>query len=135
MSEQGLTRRSVLRGTALGVLGAVAWPAAEAVADIPDGATLVVGGFGLSGIPELCIAALRDSGVGNLTAVSNNCGVDGFGLGLLLTLNTACAPPQRAPKLVPAKILKTHYGTFYALSAVTPTGGRPMATWYYPLPL
>jgi 3-oxoacid CoA-transferase subunit A len=58
--------------------------AADAVADIPDGATLVVGGFGLSGIPELCIAALRDSGVGNLTAVSNNCGVDDWGLGLLL---------------------------------------------------
>jgi 3-oxoacid CoA-transferase subunit A len=58
--------------------------AAEAVADIPDGATLVVGGFGLSGIPELCIAAVRDLGVGNLTAISNNCGVDDWGLGLLL---------------------------------------------------
>jgi len=58
--------------------------AAEAVADIPDGATVLAGGFGLCGIPELCIAALRDRGVKNLTVVSNNCGVDEFGLGLLL---------------------------------------------------
>src|SRR5688572_1225992 len=58
--------------------------AAEAVKDIPDGATLLAGGFGLCGIPELCIAALRDRGVKHLTVVSNNCGVDDFGLGLLL---------------------------------------------------
>lgn len=58
--------------------------AAEAVADIPDGALIVAGGFGLCGIPELCIAALRDKGVKDLTLVSNNCGVDDFGLGLLL---------------------------------------------------
>jgi len=58
--------------------------AAEAVADIPDGALVVAGGFGLCGIPELCIAALRDKGTKGLTVVSNNCGVDGFGLGLLL---------------------------------------------------
>ncbi len=58
--------------------------AAEAVADIGDGATVVAGGFGLCGIPELCIAALRDKGVTGLTVVSNNCGVDDFGLGLLL---------------------------------------------------
>jgi 3-oxoacid CoA-transferase subunit A len=58
--------------------------AAEAVRDIPDGAVIAAGGFGLSGIPELTIAALRDRGVRNLTVVSNNCGVDDFGLGLLL---------------------------------------------------
>lgn len=58
--------------------------AAEAVADIPDSATLAVGGFGLCGIPELCIAALRDKGVEGLVVYSNNCGVDDFGLGLLL---------------------------------------------------
>ncbi|MCB9591495.1 MAG: CoA transferase subunit A [Sandaracinaceae bacterium] len=58
--------------------------AAEAVADIQDGASLVAGGFGLCGIPELCIAALRDKGVQHLTVYSNNCGVDDFGLGLLL---------------------------------------------------
>ncbi len=49
-----------------------------------DGATLAVGGFGLCGIPEALIAALRDSGVKGLTVISNNAGVDGFGLGLLL---------------------------------------------------
>src|SRR5574339_39470 len=58
--------------------------AAAAVADIRDGATILAGGFGLCGIPELCIAALVESGVKNLTVVSNNCGVDDFGLGLML---------------------------------------------------
>ncbi|MCR8641243.1 CoA transferase subunit A [Paenibacillus sp. N1-5-1-14] len=55
-----------------------------AVADIQDGATLIVGGFGLCGIPENSIFALRDKGVKDLTIVSNNCGVDDWGLGLLL---------------------------------------------------
>ena len=60
--------------------------AAKALADIvKDGQTFAVGGFGLCGIPEALIAALRDSGVKNLTAISNNAGVDGFGLGQLLT--------------------------------------------------
>jgi 3-oxoacid CoA-transferase subunit A len=52
---------------------------------VQDGQTIAVGGFGLCGIPEALIAALRDSGVKNLTAVSNNAGVDEFGLGQLLT--------------------------------------------------
>src|SRR5258708_33280778 len=55
-----------------------------AVRDVFEGATLVVGGFGLCGIPENLIAALVRKGVGGLTAVSNNCGVDDWGLGLLL---------------------------------------------------
>jgi len=59
--------------------------AAEALRDlVRDGQTLAVGGFGLCGIPEALIAALRDSGVTGLTAISNNAGVDGFGLGMLL---------------------------------------------------
>ena len=58
--------------------------AAEAVADIPDGATLAVGGFGLCGIPSVLIQALLDAGTTDLEAVSNNCGVDDWGLGLLL---------------------------------------------------
>jgi 3-oxoacid CoA-transferase subunit A len=59
--------------------------AAAALKDVvKDGQTIAVGGFGLCGIPEALIAALRDSGAKNLTCVSNNAGVDGFGLGLLL---------------------------------------------------
>ncbi|XP_019484854.1 PREDICTED: succinyl-CoA:3-ketoacid coenzyme A transferase 1, mitochondrial [Hipposideros armiger] len=56
----------------------------EAVKDIPDGAKILVGGFGLCGIPENLIGALLKTGVKGLTAVSNNAGVDNFGLGLLL---------------------------------------------------
>src|SRR4051795_13299923 len=58
--------------------------AAEAVADIPDGATIAVGGFGLCGIPSVLIQAVLDAGTKDLEAVSNNAGVDGWGLGLLL---------------------------------------------------
>ncbi|WP_223593296.1 CoA transferase subunit A [Neobacillus bataviensis] len=56
----------------------------EAIQDIQDGATIIVGGFGLSGIPENLILALREKGTKDLTIVSNNCGVDDWGLGLLL---------------------------------------------------
>lgn len=56
----------------------------EAIAGITDGMTLMVGGFGLSGIPENCIMALVESGIKDLTCISNNAGVDDFGLGLLL---------------------------------------------------
>ncbi|MFJ6393774.1 CoA transferase subunit A [Streptomyces sp. NPDC091972] len=58
--------------------------AAEAVADIADGASLAVGGFGLSGVPEVLIRALSEQGAQGLEVVSNNCGVDGRGLGVLL---------------------------------------------------
>lgn len=58
--------------------------AAEAVRDIQDGATLMMGGFGLSGIPENCITALLQKGVRDLTIVSNNAGVEDFGIGLFL---------------------------------------------------
>lgn len=57
---------------------------AKAVADINDGASLAVGGFGLSGIPSTLIAALNERGLRDLRVVSNNCGIDGVGLGLLL---------------------------------------------------
>ena len=56
----------------------------QAVADIPTGATLAVGGFGLCGIPSTLISALLDQGASGLCVVSNNCGVDDWGLGLLL---------------------------------------------------
>jgi 3-oxoacid CoA-transferase subunit A len=61
------------------------FPDADAVvADVPDGATIMAGGFGLCGIPENLIAAIRRKGVKDLTLISNNAGVDNFGLGLLL---------------------------------------------------
>ena len=60
---------------------------ATAVADIEDRATLIVGGFGLCGIPEKAIEALQAKGSRELTVVSNNCGVDDFGLGILLANN------------------------------------------------
>jgi len=58
--------------------------AIDAVRDIPDGATILAGGFGLCGIPENSIRALRELGTKGLVFVSNNCGVDDFGLGILL---------------------------------------------------
>ena len=58
--------------------------AREAVADIPDGATLAVGGFGLCGVPIALIRALLEQGAGGLTTISNNCGVDDQALGVLL---------------------------------------------------
>jgi 3-oxoacid CoA-transferase subunit A len=58
--------------------------AEEAIADIHDGATIMLGGFGLCGIPENCINALVEKGVKNLTCISNNAGVDDFGIGLML---------------------------------------------------
>jgi 3-oxoacid CoA-transferase subunit A len=65
-------------------LDKVVGSAAEAVADIGNGATLAVGGFGLCGIPSVLIHALLDKGVTGLSVVSNNCGVDDWGLGVLL---------------------------------------------------
>src|SRR3954468_15425466 len=56
----------------------------EAIKDIQSGATLMLGGFGLCGIPENCIAALVKKGINNLTCISNNAGVDDFGIGLML---------------------------------------------------
>ena len=56
----------------------------EATADIEDGQTIMLGGFGLCGIPENCIAALVKKGTSNLTCISNNAGVDNFGIGLML---------------------------------------------------
>ena len=56
----------------------------EAVSDIPSGATIMLGGFGLCGIPENCITAIVKKGINNLTCISNNAGVDGFGIGLML---------------------------------------------------
>ncbi|EIV91610.1 3-oxoacid CoA-transferase, A subunit [Frankia sp. QA3] len=76
-------RRPLLREAGARVDKVVA-SAALAVADIPDGASLAVGGFGLCGIPTVLIDALLAAGVSRLETVSNNCGVDDWGLGLLL---------------------------------------------------
>jgi 3-oxoacid CoA-transferase subunit A len=58
--------------------------AREAIADITSGSIIMLGGFGLCGIPENCITALIAKGVDNLTCISNNAGIDDFGIGLLL---------------------------------------------------
>jgi 3-oxoacid CoA-transferase subunit A len=67
------------------VMNKVVSNAEDAIRDISDGSTIMLGGFGLCGIPENCISALVKKGVKNLTCISNNAGVDNFGLGLLLT--------------------------------------------------
>src|SRR5699024_5126003 len=59
----------------------------SAVEDIKEGMTIMVGGFGIVGIPENLIKALQKKGTGKLTVISNNCGIDGLGLGLLLEGN------------------------------------------------
>src|SRR5690606_21249964 len=66
------------------VMNKVVASADVAIADIKDGAVLMLGGFGLCGIPENCIQALVNKGVKELTCISNNAGVDDFGIGLLL---------------------------------------------------
>src|ERR1700691_4194589 len=58
--------------------------AEEAIQDVFDGATIMMGGFGLCGMPENLIRALARKGVKNLTTISNNAGIDGFGVGMLL---------------------------------------------------
>lgn len=77
---------AVVSAPSLGAAKSKLFSSAEAALQgiVADGQTLAVGGFGLCGIPEALIVALRDSGVTGLTAISNNAGVDGFGLGLLL---------------------------------------------------
>ncbi len=69
----------------LSAMNKVVANADEAIRDIPDGATLMIGGFGLCGIPENLIRALVRKGTRNLTTISNNVGVDGYGMGLLLS--------------------------------------------------
>lgn len=73
-----------MRGALLMGFNKVVSGAAEAVKDVPNNAVLALGGFGLCGIPENSIAALVDRGITGLTCISNNAGVDGFGIGLML---------------------------------------------------
>ena len=88
-STTGSSARSISKDFAradryLGRMDKVVRDPAAAVADIPSGASLAVGGFGLCGIPHVLIAALLAGGATDLVTVSNNCGVDGWGLGVLL---------------------------------------------------
>ena len=73
-----------MSGSPQGTIDKVVGSADEAVADIGDGASLAVGGFGLSGVPIVLIDALNRTSTTNLEVASNNCGVDGWGLGVLL---------------------------------------------------
>jgi 3-oxoacid CoA-transferase subunit A len=82
--EATFTTVSDASGTKETGLNKVFPSAIDAVRDIPNGATVLAGGFGLCGIPENCISALSELGTHGLTVVSNNCGVDDFGLGILL---------------------------------------------------
>ncbi|WP_110602729.1 CoA transferase subunit A [Salinicola lusitanus] len=81
-----MTQHATTQTRPAGTRSGKCFDSAQAALDglIEDGMTLAVGGFGLCGIPESLIAALRDTGKKNLTVASNNAGVDGFGLGLLL---------------------------------------------------
>jgi 3-oxoacid CoA-transferase subunit A len=83
MGTTGGTSTGTSTGPSTGIDKVYAGPE-DAVADIEDGASLAVGGFGLCGIPTVLIAALLAKGVSGLQVVSNNCGVDDWGLGLLL---------------------------------------------------
>ena len=78
-----------------------------------DGMTIAAGGFGLCGIPELLIAAIRDAGTKNLTVASNNAGVDGFGLGVLLyreRVSSQFAPRAQFVELVCTFNRWRHFG-------------------------
>lgn len=80
--------------------------AAEAVEDIPDGASVAVGGFGLAGIPWVLISALLDQGMRGLTVASNICGVDGAGSGCCSasSASTASSPPTSGKQGVRAAV-------------------------------
>ena len=71
-------------GSVVDMMNKVVASAAEAVADMPDGVSVAVGGFGLVGVPEILIAAVLDQGATDLEIISNNCGTDDYGLGILL---------------------------------------------------
>jgi len=97
--------------------------AASALAGVvQDGQTIAVGGFGLCGIPEALIEALRDSGVKQLTAISNNAGVDGFGLGQLLET-------RQIKKMIASTSAKTRNSHASSWPANSNSNSRPRARW------
>ncbi len=111
----------------------------SAVKGIADGMTLVVGGFGLCGIPENCIAAVKELGVKNLTCVSNNAGVDDFGLGLLLQsrqikkmISSYVGENALFEKLYLSKELEVEFAPQGTLAERMRAGGAGIAAFYTP---
>lgn len=111
----------------------------EAVADIRDGALLVLGGFGLCGIPENLIAALVRKGVKNLTCVSNNAGVDDFGLGLLLKnrqikkmISSYVGENQEFERQYLEGVLELEFAPQGTLAERMRAGGAGIAAFYTP---
>ncbi len=113
--------------------------AREAIADLNDGATIMVGGFGLCGIPENLIVAARDKGVKDLTVISNNAGVDGFGVGLLLSnrqirrmISTYVGENQLFEKLVLSGELQAELVPQGTFSERIRAGGAGIAGFFTP---
>src|ERR1700728_291680 len=112
---------------------------AEAVADVTDGSSLAVGGFGLCGIPEALIAALLDLGVSDLETVSNNLGVDGIGLGVLLqhkrirrTINSYVGENKEFARQYMAGELELELTPQGTLAERLRAGGSGIAAFYTP---
>ena len=104
---------------------------AAALADLlHDGMTIAAGGFGLCGIPEKLIAAIRDSGVNGLTIISNNCGVDDFGLGILLRsrqVRKMISPMSARTRSSSASICQGNWSWSSARKARWPSASAPAA--------
>ncbi|MBI4165812.1 MAG: CoA transferase subunit A [Acidobacteria bacterium] len=115
-------------------------PSAEAaVADIFDGATIMVGGFGLSGIPENLIGAVRDKGVRNLTVISNNAGVEGVGVGSWLEngqikkiIGSYVGDNKLYEELVRKGLLETNLIPQGTMSECIRAGGAGIPAFYTP---
>jgi 3-oxoacid CoA-transferase subunit A len=113
--------------------------AREAVADVKDGATIMMGGFGLCGIPENLIAAIREKGVRDLTVISNNAGVDDYGIGMLLQtrqvrkmISTYVGENQLFEKLVLSGELEVELVPQGTFAERIRAGGAGIAGFYTP---
>ena len=111
----------------------------EAIADIQDGADIMMGGFGLCGLPENLISALREKGTRNLTVISNNAGIDGLGVGLLLenrqirkVISTYVGENQLFEKLVLSGELEAELVPQGTFSERMRAGGAGIAGFYTP---
>ncbi len=113
--------------------------AREAIADVQDGATIMMGGFGICGIPENLIRAIRDKGVKDLVVISNNAGLDGFGLGWLLEtrqvrkmVSTYVGENQLFEKLVLSRELEIELVPQGTFAERIRAGGAGVAAFYTP---